>query len=105
MKLDGSFVREFKLPEAYLPDENKTRGTRNNLAFESLAITADGKTLLAGTENALAQDGEIAGLIKAASRASSPSISQRAKQPPSMSMKLIRFSQRQRCHLSGTTMD
>lgn len=59
MKLDGTFVREFKLPEAYLPDENKTRGTRNNLAFEGLAITADGKTLLAGTENALAQDGDI----------------------------------------------
>lgn len=64
MKLDGSFVREFKLAEAYLPDENKTRGTRNNLAFESLAITVDGKTLLAGTENALAQDGEIATLDK-----------------------------------------
>ncbi len=64
MKLDGTFVREFKLPEAYLPDENKTHGTRNNLAFESLAITADGKMLLAGTENALAQDGDIATLDK-----------------------------------------
>ena len=60
MKPDGTFVRAFTLPEAYLPDENKTRGTRNNLAFESLAITADGKTLLAGTENALVQDGDIA---------------------------------------------
>lgn len=62
MRLDGTFVREFKLPEAYLPDENKTRGTRNNLAFESLTITEDGKTLLAGTENALMQDGDIATL-------------------------------------------
>lgn len=62
MKLDGSFVREFTLPDAYLPDENKTRGTRNNLAFESLTITEDGKTLLAGTENALVQDGDIATL-------------------------------------------
>lgn len=62
MKLDGTFVREFTLPDVYLPDENKTRGTRINLAFESLAISADGKTLLAGTENALAQDGDIATL-------------------------------------------
>lgn len=62
MKLDGRFVREFKLPEAYLPNNNKTRGTRNNLAFESLAISNDGKTLLAGTENALVQDGDIATL-------------------------------------------
>lgn len=62
MKLDGTFVRAFTLPEAYLPDDNKTRGTRNNLAFESLAISADGKTLLAGTENALVQDGDIATL-------------------------------------------
>ncbi len=62
MKLDGTFVREFKLPEVYLPDDNKTRGTRNNLAFESLTITADGKRLLAGTENALVQDGDIATL-------------------------------------------
>lgn len=61
-KTDGSFIREFALPEAYIPDEGKTRGVRNNLSFESLTITPDGKTLLAGTENALTQDGDKATL-------------------------------------------
>ncbi len=50
------------MPEAYIPDEAKTRGIRNNLSFESLTITPDGKTLLAGTENALVQDGDKATL-------------------------------------------
>ena len=35
---------------------------RGNLSFESLAISPDGKTLWAGTENALTQDGEKATL-------------------------------------------
>ncbi|MEJ5022565.1 esterase-like activity of phytase family protein [Ochrobactrum vermis] len=61
-KTDGSFVREFALPEAYVPDQGKTRGIRNNLSFESLTVTPDGKTLLAGTENALIQDGDKATL-------------------------------------------
>jgi len=61
-KTNGSFIREFALPEAYIPDESKTRGIRNNLSFESLTITPDGKTLLAGTENALIQDGDKATL-------------------------------------------
>lgn len=61
-KTDGSFIREFSLPAAYIPDTDKTRGVRNNLSFESLTITADGKTLLAGTENALIQDGDKATL-------------------------------------------
>lgn len=56
-KTDGGFIREFALPETYIPDEDRTRGIRNNLSFESLTITPDGKTILAGTENALIQDG------------------------------------------------
>jgi hypothetical protein len=60
--LDGTFVRAFDLPEAYLPNADGTRGVRNNLAFESLAISPDGQRLLAGTENALAQDGDKATL-------------------------------------------
>jgi hypothetical protein len=59
---DGTFVKAFDLPEAYLPNAEGTRGVRNNLAFESLAISPDGKTLWAGTENALVQDGEKATL-------------------------------------------
>lgn len=67
-KPDGTHVRSFAIPEAYLPDADRTRGVRGNLAFESLAISPDGKTLWAGTENALAQDGE-----KATLEAGSPS--------------------------------
>jgi hypothetical protein len=66
--LDGTFVRAFELPEAYLPNADSTRGVRNNLAFESLVVSTDGTVLLAGTENALAQDGE-----KATLEAGSPS--------------------------------
>lgn len=67
-KPDGSQIRSFVIPEAYLPNADKTRGVRSNLSFESLAISPDGKTLWAGTENALAQDGE-----KATLEAGSPS--------------------------------
>jgi hypothetical protein len=65
---DGTFVRAFNLPEAYLPNAEGTRGVRSRWAFESLAISPDGKTLWAGTEKALAQDSE-----KAALDAGSPS--------------------------------
>ncbi len=37
--------------------ETQTTGVRNNLAFESLTITPDQKTLYTATENALFQDG------------------------------------------------
>ncbi|MBB6470473.1 hypothetical protein HNQ96_006371 [Aminobacter lissarensis] len=67
-KPDGSHVRSFAIPEAYLPNADKTRGVRGNLSFESLDISPDGKTLWAGTENALAQDGD-----KATLEAGSPS--------------------------------
>ncbi|WP_269929827.1 esterase-like activity of phytase family protein [Aminobacter sp. HY435] len=67
-KPDGSHIRSFAIPEAYLPNADKTRGVRGNLSFESLAISPDGKTLWAGTENALTQDGE-----KATLEAGSPS--------------------------------
>lgn len=65
---DGRHIRSFAIPEAYLPNADKTRGVRGNLSFESLAISPDGKTLWAGTENALVQDGE-----KATLEAGSPS--------------------------------
>jgi hypothetical protein len=65
---DGSHIKSFAVPEAYLPNADKTRGVRGNLSFESLAISPDGKTLWAGTENALAQDGS-----KATLEAGSPS--------------------------------
>jgi len=55
--LTGKALRAFALPEAYLPNADTTRGVQGNLGFEALSISQDGKTLLAGTENALVQDG------------------------------------------------
>ena len=66
--LEGKALRSFALPEAYLPNADGTRGVYNNLAFEDLMLSVDGKTLYAGTENALAQDGD-----KATLEAGSPS--------------------------------
>jgi hypothetical protein len=60
--LDGKAGRSFALPGYYLPNADGSQGVRNNLAFEGLSISADGKTLWAGTENALAQDGDKATL-------------------------------------------
>ncbi|WP_404933034.1 esterase-like activity of phytase family protein [Nitratireductor sp. L15S-10] len=56
-RADGAFKRSFTIPGAYLPDAAGERGIRNNLAFEGLALSVDGKTAWVATENALAQDG------------------------------------------------
>ncbi|MFA5982975.1 MAG: esterase-like activity of phytase family protein [Methylococcaceae bacterium] len=61
--LDGSFVRDFSVPNYYNPAGSISglasgdSGVRNNLAFESLTFSNDGKTLYTATENALSQDG------------------------------------------------
>jgi phosphodiesterase/alkaline phosphatase D-like protein/predicted AlkP superfamily pyrophosphatase or phosphodiesterase len=59
---DGKLVRSLPIPTKFLPDTNlaatQTRGTYDNLAFESIAVTPDQKTLFTGGENALAQDGQ-----------------------------------------------
>lgn len=60
MRLDGYQVRPFQVPDAYLPGDG--RGVRNNLAFESLALSANGKRAIYGIENALRQDGPAADL-------------------------------------------
>jgi hypothetical protein len=67
----GQEIRSLAIPTKFLPkitDTNKngvvdaadtqTAGIRNNLAFESLTITPDQKTLYSATENALFQDGD-----------------------------------------------
>lgn len=62
MKMDGSHVRDFAVPDRYHPSGSVAgfaagdRGVYNNLAFESLAISKDGKTLYVATENGLVQD-------------------------------------------------
>lgn len=59
---DGKFDRSLAVPAYYNPNADKTAGIYGNLAFEGLAVSADGKTLWASTENALAQDGAKATL-------------------------------------------
>ncbi len=59
---DGKLVRSLPIPAKFQPDTNlaatQTRGVYDNLAFESIAVTPDQKTLFTGGENALAQDGQ-----------------------------------------------
>ena len=46
----------------YLPTADRSSGIRNNLAFEGLTLSPDGRSLFVGTENALHQDGPAASL-------------------------------------------
>lgn len=64
MKPDGTHVRSFAVPARYRPAGlgASDPGVRNNLAFESLALSPDGRTLYTATENALVQDGPPATL-------------------------------------------
>lgn len=54
---NGSFLRDYTIPAAYVPDVAGTNGVRNNLAFEGLTYSVDGSRITALTENALVQDG------------------------------------------------
>ena len=66
MRPDGSPVRSFAVPARFLPvgsvagNQPGDSGIVNNLAFESLTLSLDGKTLTTATENALVQDGPTA---------------------------------------------
>lgn len=57
----GQQVRSLPIPAKFLPDSSvaasQTKGTYDNLAFESSALTPNKKTLVTATENALVQDG------------------------------------------------
>ncbi|MCS6958441.1 MAG: esterase-like activity of phytase family protein [Pseudanabaenaceae cyanobacterium SKYGB_i_bin29] len=56
----GRELRSLPIPDKYIPNgfgANQTRGVRNNLAFESLALTPNGRQLYTATEGALVQDG------------------------------------------------
>jgi len=57
--LDGSFLGDLPLPEAFIPT-SPTHGVRQNLAFEAAAVAPDGRHLFVGMEGALAQDGPAA---------------------------------------------
>lgn len=62
MQPDGKPAGDFPVPAYYLPSGSASGlaagdvGVYNNLAFESIAITPDGKTLWTMSENGLAQD-------------------------------------------------
>ncbi|MEO7795428.1 MAG: esterase-like activity of phytase family protein [Thermoanaerobaculia bacterium] len=58
--LDGHFLRELPLPARFRPDSGAAVGVRNNLGFEALSLTPDGRYLLAGAENGLAQESPAA---------------------------------------------
>ncbi|HYX18834.1 MAG TPA: phytase [Nostoc sp.] len=71
----GQELRSLLIPSKFLPvvedtnsnsivdaGDTQTSGVYNNLAFESLTITPDQKTLFTATENALSQDGLRASL-------------------------------------------
>lgn len=57
---DGRLRRHLELPSRFRSAPG--HGLRDNLGFEGLAPTRDGRYLFAGVENALAQDGPIAGV-------------------------------------------
>lgn len=66
--LDGTLLGELPIPERFLPAAQpgpdgtpvQTRGVRNNLGFEGVALSPDGQTMYVANEEALAQDGPIA---------------------------------------------
>ncbi len=59
--LNGQQLSELPIPKQFLASAEDT-GIRNNLAFESLTISTDGRYLYTATENALKQDGPAASL-------------------------------------------
>ena len=56
--LDGRQVGDIPVPGAFLPAPG--HGVRQNLAFESAAVSPNGRTLWIGAEGALVQDGPAA---------------------------------------------
>jgi ABC-type Mn2+/Zn2+ transport system permease subunit/predicted extracellular nuclease len=58
---DGHELSRYPLAPRFTPDPaGVERGVRDNLGFESLAVTPDGRYLIAGLENALRSDGPAA---------------------------------------------
>ena len=68
MNPDGSHVRDFRVPDHYQPSGSSSglrpgdRGIYDNLSFESLTLSIDGKTLYTATENGLSQDSPPSGV-------------------------------------------
>ncbi|MCW5619568.1 MAG: esterase-like activity of phytase family protein [Burkholderiales bacterium] len=60
MNTAGEPLREFELPSQYLARSGQEWGVRDNLAFESIAVTPSGRSVVVAVENALLQDGPAA---------------------------------------------
>lgn len=56
---DGALLREIALPPMFAADRDGLRGPRDNLGFEGLALTPDGRDAWVAMENALLQDGPV----------------------------------------------
>lgn len=59
---EGRELRRLPLPARYQTDGAGTRGSRDNLGLEGIALMPDGGTLALAFENALVQDGPAASL-------------------------------------------
>jgi len=58
--LDGRYLGDLPLPQAFMPTADRSSGGRPNLAFESATLPPNGNFLFTATENALYQDGPAA---------------------------------------------
>ena len=58
--LDGHYLGDLPVPQAFMPTADHSSGIRPNLAFESATLPQNGNFLFTGTENALYQDGPAA---------------------------------------------
>lgn len=58
--LDGGIGTVLPVDAKFLPTKDASSGIRNNLAFESLTLSPNGRWLYTATENALFQDGPAA---------------------------------------------
>jgi hypothetical protein len=56
---DGNYLGSLEIPEKFLPtkDFDSKQGARDNLVFEALSSTPEGKYIFAGMEESLLQDG------------------------------------------------
>ncbi|MEO1094033.1 MAG: phytase [Cyanobacteria bacterium J06638_28] len=55
--LDGQQIAELPVDDKFVPTDDQSSGIRNNLAFESVTLSPDGRFLYTATEGALFQDG------------------------------------------------
>ncbi len=60
MNFNGRQTRSLQVPDKFLPNAAGTQGVRTNLAFESLNVTPNQRTLWTAVEGALVQDGPAA---------------------------------------------